>query len=69
MQIEGKKAKPFRVFTTDTDNNPHDLVAEYDTVGEVQTHKWRLDKRYKIEIRGRKFLERREFDDWAKDNS
>jgi hypothetical protein len=66
MSIDGEMAKPFRVYTTDIDNQPHECVGEYDTVAEVQAHRWRLDKRYKIQIPGRKFLTRPEFGEWVK---
>ena len=38
---------------------------EYDTVDGVKAHRWRLDRRYKIEV-GRKFMTRNKFEEWAK---
>ncbi|MFZ2155499.1 MAG: hypothetical protein WAV72_05180 [Bradyrhizobium sp.] len=66
MTIEGEMAKPFRVYTTDIDDKPFEVDGEYDTIAEVRSHKWRLDKCYKIQTPGRKFLTRHEFEAWAK---
>lgn len=66
MAVEGEMAKPFRVYTLDIDDKPYECVGEYDTIAEVQAHRWRLDKRYKIQVSGRNFLTRPEFEDWAK---
>ena len=66
MSIEGEFAKPFRVYTTDIDDKPFACVGEYDTIAEVQSHNWRLDKRDKIQVPGRKYLTRAEFGEWAK---
>jgi hypothetical protein len=67
MSIEGEMAKPFRVYTLDIDDKPYECVGEYETIAEVRAHRWRLDKRYKIQVPdGPKFLTRQEFGEWTK---
>jgi hypothetical protein len=61
LKVPGEKGKRFRVWRADI----YKLEGEYDTVDEVKAHRWRLDRRYKIEA-GRKFMTRNEFDEWAK---
>jgi hypothetical protein len=65
IKIEGKPAKRFRVYQTDINNEPYKCEGEYDTVHEVNSHRWRLDRRYKIAV-NRKFMTRSEFREWAK---
>ena len=66
MMAEGERGKKFRVYYTDIDDRPFECEASYDTVKEVQKHRYRLDRRYKISIGWNKYLTRREFDEWAK---
>ena len=61
INVPGKKGKRFRVWRTDI----YKCEGEYDTVDGVKAHRWKLDRRYKIEV-GRKFMTRNEFDEWAK---
>lgn len=64
MKVEGIPAKRFRVFRTDINDDPFECEAEYDTVTEVRSHHYRLDRRYKVSV-DRKFMTRAEFDAWA----
>jgi hypothetical protein len=65
IKIEGERSKSFHIYYTDIDDRPHTCEVEYDTVEEVQKHRYRLDRRYKIRVGG-KFMTRKEFDEWAK---
>jgi hypothetical protein len=62
--------KKFRVWLTDKDNRPYELVGEYDTVAEVRTHPWRQARRHLIEVTGKfnKFYTLSEFNEWVKEN-
>ena len=68
MTIEGEPTKRFRVWWMGENDMPYKCEGEYDTVEELNEHKWRLDRHYKIEF-GRKYITRREFSEWAKMNS
>ncbi len=65
MKIEGELSKRFAVYRTDINDEPFERDGEYDTLEQVNGHKWRLDRRYKIRVDG-KFMTRTEFDAWAK---
>ena len=41
MKIEGEPSRRFKVFRTDIDDNPYECLAEYDTIEQVQAHRWR----------------------------
>ncbi|MGC2221017.1 MAG: hypothetical protein WA624_00910 [Methylocella sp.] len=65
MEIEGAPVKRFRVYYCDINNEPHECEGEYDTIDQLNAHRWRLDRRYKIAVGG-KFLTRTEFAAWVK---
>ena len=50
--------KRFGVYRCDSDGNPYECVAEYDTPAELRAHRWGLNYRYKIRIGG-KFYSRK----------
>ncbi len=57
--IEGKPAKSFAIYYCDINNEPFAKEAEYDSVEEIDAHRYRLDRRYKIWAGGR-FVTRKE---------
>jgi len=65
MEIEGAPTKKFRLFRTDSENHPLNLIAEYDTAEEVLAHKRRLDWLYLIQV-GTRSMRWREFEELAK---
>ena len=67
LKIEGERTKRFRVYRTDIDDESYECEGEYDTVDEVNAHRWRLDRHYRIEV-GRKFMTKSEFAEWAKNH-
>jgi hypothetical protein len=66
--VEGKAPKRFRIYRLDINGEPYESLGEYDSISEVQAHRYRQDWRYKIRVNG-KWLTRREFDAWAKEQS
>lgn len=68
MRIGGEHGKRFRVFRTDIDDRPYECEAEYDSMEQVRSHRWRADRRYKISV-SRRFMTRAEFDAWARSKS
>jgi hypothetical protein len=64
MEIEGASAKRFQVYYCDSNNEPHEREGAYDTIEQLNVHKWRLDRRYKIRVGGQ-FLTRAEFAVWV----
>jgi hypothetical protein len=67
MEIEGERNKRFHVYRVDSKGDTYECLGEYDTIAEVRGHRWRMDYRYKIRVRG-KYLTRTEFEKWAETN-
>jgi hypothetical protein len=67
MEAEDEPAerKRFRIFWCDIDGNPYECEAECDTADEVRSHRYRLDRLYKIRL-GRRLYTREEFEELAK---
>jgi hypothetical protein len=63
MEIEGTTGKRFRVYYCNVNNEPHECEAEYDTPEELNAHRWRHDRRYKIRAGGKFFGQ---FFEWIK---
>jgi len=66
MKVEGEIGKPFGIYWLDINDHPHECEAEYETIEQVRSHRYRLDRQYKIRVRGRKYLTRTQFEEWAK---
>ena len=68
VKLAGKLTKRLRVWRIDVYSKPYASEGDYDTVQGLNAHRWRSDWDYKIQV-GRSFMTRREFGDWAKNNS
>jgi hypothetical protein len=68
VKLAGKLTKRFRVWRIDVYGKPYACEGNYDTAQGLNAHRWRSDWDYKIQV-GRRFMTRREFGDWAKNNS
>jgi hypothetical protein len=66
-KIEGGPSKRFRLYRVDINNEPHECIGQYDTVGEVWAEKRRVDWRYKVKVEGQS-LTLAEFSQWAKEH-
>jgi hypothetical protein len=64
MKIEGERGLQFGIYTLDIDESPYERVFECETIAEVESYRWRNDKRYKIQVPGRRYLTRSEFAAW-----
>ena len=68
VKLAGKLTKRLHVWRIDVYSKPYASEGDYDTVHGLNAHRWRSDWDYKIQV-GRSFMTRREFGDWAKNNS
>ena len=67
VKLAGKLTKRFRVWRIDVYGKPYACEGDYDTPQGLSAHRWRSDWDCKIQV-GRRFMTRREFDDWVKNS-
>ena len=66
MRVEGEPSKPFRIYWTAVNDEPYECEAEYDALEDALRHKRRIDRHYKVCVRGR-WLTWKEFEKLAED--
>jgi len=67
VKLAGRPTKRFRLWRIDVYGKPYACEVDYDTPQGFNAHRWRSDWNYKIQV-GRRFMTRREFDDWVKNS-